>query len=628
MPLVWASQFVKRLSTRFTVNNTLTKRLIRRIAFGLCLTLFGMPLFAQQYGVETQSVMVSMRDGIQLATDIYFPAQDGKVVGARFPVLVYRSPYGRSGAKGDSRYLAARGYVVLAQDVRGRFDSQGDFYGFVQEGKDGYDTIEWAAKQKWSNGKVGTFGASYLAWDQYFAAMYKPPHLVAMFALVGGANFYEDFAYPGGIPNLSWPIWMVKSALTSSKSGDKTSKSVLAKILENPADWLHQSPKQRAEVFRNFPEQARMYNDFYAHPTLDAYWKQKGFYNLDSYQDFKDVPILFLTGWYDYFAEGVLHNFETLSRRQRTTKKLIVGPWPHPTGDSACGDAFFGDSAGVDQRALMADWFDHWMKQKELCLLSNAPVHFFRMGGGDGRRGPNQKLNDGGTWLDAASWPVPANTTRYFLNDNSRLQENQPKSDTSSTLIYDPANPCPTIGGRYGMGGWSPNCAQNQICSTAFLGCKDHKPLNQRLDVLSFISERLTDPVEVTGAPEVNLWISSNARDTDLVAKLIDVFPDGYALIVSEGQLRARYREGFRQQRLLSPGQHYQLRIKLGSLSNLFPARHRIRLDVTSSDFPRLEPNPNTGDPIGTWAHPVMAKNVVYHSAEQPSYLELPIVTR
>ena len=290
-----------------------------------------------------------------------------------------------------------------------------------------------------------------------------------------------------------------------------------------------------------------MYNDFYAHPTLDAYWKQKGFYNLDFYQDFKDVPTLFLTGWYDYFAEGVLHNFEALSQKQKTTKKLMVGPWPHPTGDSACGDAFFGDSAAVDQRALMADWFDHWMKGEQLRLVSSSPVHFFRMGGGDGKRGPHQKLNDGGTWLDAATWPVPASTTKYFLNDNSRLQKNEPTGHPSSTLIYDPANPAPTIGGRYGMGGWSPNCAQNQVCSTAFLGCKDDKPLNQRPDVLSFVSERLIHAVEVTGLPRVNLWISSNARDTDFVAKLIDVFPDGYAMIVSEGQLRTRYREGFSQ---------------------------------------------------------------------------------
>jgi putative CocE/NonD family hydrolase len=590
--------------------------------------LFGISSCAQEYSVEAQTFMVPMRDGIQLATDIYFPARDGKAVEGKFPVLVYRSPYGRTGGKGDSRYLAARGYVVLAQDVRGRFDSQGDFYAFIQEGRDGYDTIEWAAKQNWSNGKVGTFGASYLAWDQYFAAMYKPPHLVAMFALVGGANFYEDFAYPGGIPNLSWPIWMVKSALTSPKFGDKASKAVLAKILDNPAEWLRQTPGERAEVFRDFPQQARMYKDFYAHATLDAYWKQRGFYNLDSYSDFKDVPTLFLTGWYDYFAEGVLHNFEALSRVQKTTKKLIVGPWPHPTGDSSCGDVFFGDSAGVDQRALMADWFDHWMKQQPLHLVSSSPVRFFRMGGGSGTRGADRKLHDGGTWLDAASWPVPATASKYFLNGGSRLQKSTPTGPASSTLTYDPMNPAPTIGGRYGMGGWSPNCAQNQVCSTAFLGCKDNKPINQRPDVLSFVGEPLARSVEVTGAPAVNLWISSTARDTDFIVKLIDVFPDGYALILSEGQLRARYRDGFRTGHLLSPGEHYELRIKLASVSNLFPAGHRIRLDVTSSNFPKLEPNPNTGDPIGTWAHPVVAENVVYHSAEQPSYLELPVVTR
>lgn len=240
-------------------------------------------------------------------------------------MLVYRSPYGRSGAKGDAVYLAARGYVVVAQDVRGRGDSERNFYPFIQDGTDGYDTIEWATTQAWSNGKVGTFGASCLAWDQYFASMYKPPHLAAMFTLMDGANFYEESAYPGGVPNLSWPTWMVKSVLTGH-AGTPAARAVLAAILENLAEWYRQSPERRAKVFQEFPEQARVYNDFYAHPVPDAYWKQKCFYNLDAYGDMKDVPTVFLTGWYDYFVEGVLHNFESLSRQRRTSQKLIVGP--------------------------------------------------------------------------------------------------------------------------------------------------------------------------------------------------------------------------------------------------------------------------------------------------------------
>ena len=560
------------------------------------------------------TTMVAMRDGVRLATDVYLPPVSGEAGTKRYPVLVYRSPYGRGGAKGDARYLTARGYVVVAQDVRGRADSEGDFFPFVQEGPDGYDTIEWAAAQPWSNGKVGTFGASYLAWDQYFASMYKPPHLTAMFTLVGGADFYQDFAYPGGIPNLSWPVWMVKSALTG-RPGTPEAKGVLAVILENPAEWLGQSPDERAKVFASFPAQARAYKDFYEHPTPDAYWKQKGFYNLDSYTAMKDVPTVFLTGWYDYFVEGVLHNFETLSRQRHTPQKLIVGPWPHPTGDDTCGDAYFGTTAAVDQRMLMADWFDHWMKGTGLKAISNAPVDFFRMGGGTDKKKPG-KLSHGGTWLNASAWPPPAKGVGYFLSANTRLTNAPVQQEGIRTITYDPKHPAPTIGGRYGMGGWSPNCAADQVCSSRYLGCDNDQPLNQRQDVLSFEGPPLQRAVEVTGMATTKLWVSSDARDADLVVKLIDVYPDGHSLLLSVGQLRLRYRNGFDRSAWMKPGEHYEVTVELGTVSNLFAVGHRIRFDITNSDYPRLEPNPLT------------SKTTIHFSASQPSRIELPVIER
>jgi uncharacterized protein len=593
-----------------------------RIAFWLVPLAIG--CFANEPEVKME--MVAMQDGVRLATDIYLPGSVGKPATERFPVLVYRSPYGRRGAKGDALYLVARGYVVVAQDVRGRGDSEGDFYPFIQEGQDGYDTLEWAAAQNWSNGKVGTFGASYLAWDQYFASMYKPPHLRAMFTLVGGANFYQDFAYPGGVPNLSWPTWMVKSALTG-RSGTAEAKAALAAILENPAEWYRQSPEQRAKVFAPFRAQARVYKDYYEHPTPDAYWKQKGFYNLDSYGDMKDVPTVFLTGWYDYFADGVLHNFKTLAAQRRTPQKLIVGPWPHPTGEDTCGGAFYGKAAAVDQRALMADWFDHWMKGAQLKLISADPVHFFRMGGGTDQTKPG-KLAHGGTWLNAGVWPPPAKQVSYFLEAGGQLATSPAASEGLRTLIYDPRHPAPTIGGRYGMGGWSPNCAQDQVCSRKYFGCENDLPLNQRADVLSFVGKPLDHAVEVTGPVRAKLWVSSDARDTDVMVKLIDVYPDGYAMLLSVGQLRMRYRDGYNRAALMKPGERYQVGVELGSVSNLFAAGHRVRVDITSSDYPRLEPNPNTGAAIGTSTDPVVAKNTIHFSARQPSRIELPVITR
>ncbi len=570
---------------------------------------------AETFTVST--VMVPMRDGVELATDVYRPVGEGEL-----PVLVYRSPYGRGGAKGDASYLASHGYVVVAQDVRGRFDSQGTFYPFVNEGPDGYDTIEWAAKQSWSNGKVGTFGASYLAWDQYLAAMERPPHLVTMFTLVGGANFYREYGYPGGIPNLGWPIWMVKSAQTSPGAALHASETkVLASILNDPAAWLHLDSEARAAVFAQFPEQRRVYRDFLAHPSFDRYWKQPGFYNFDSYHKFADVPMLFLTGWYDYFSEGVVDNFVALSKIQKTPKKLIIGPWPHPTGANTCGDGYFGEVAGVDQRAMMADWFDHWMKGAEFQLLGGPPIRYFRMGGGSGKRTAKGKLDVGGTWETASKWPPGETDLRLFLAPDRALTREAAAQQTTAGFAYDPAHPVPTIGGRYGVGGWSPNCAQDQVCNPKYMGCDNTKPLNQRVDVLSFSTGPLQAPVEVTGIPRVHLHVSSDVPDTDFVAKLVDVYPDGYALIVAEGQLRARYREGFDKVRWLVPGEKVDLQFGLGVTGNWFAAGHKIRVDISSSDFPRLEPNPNTRGS----GPPVIAHNTVYVGGAKGSWVDLPV---
>lgn len=540
---------------------------------------------AQEFTVRT--VQVPMRDGVKLAADLYLPSKAEKA-----PVLVVRTPYNKSGARGDAAYLAGRGYAVLAQDCRGRFDSGGRFYAFVNEGADGYDTIEWAAAQPWSNGQVGTFGASYLAWDQYFAAMLKPPHLVAMFALVGGARFYDEYGYPGGVPNLAWPVWILNSARSSRQAREHKDAAdrIAAMLNTNPFEWLRLPAPERARIFEGFPEQARMYADFLAHPRFDDYWRQRGFDTAGHYAEMKDVPILFVTGWYDYFAEGVLGNFQALSRLQRTAKRLVVGPWPHATGGAACGDASFGDSAAVDQRALMADWFDHWLRGRRFTLVSEMPVRFFRMGGGDGAR-TNGKLAAGGQWLDALSWPPEGSAlTRYYLQPEGGLAPAPPKQSGASTFRHDPSNPVPTRGGRYGSGGWSPNCAQ------------DTRPLDERADILKFQTAPLSGPVEVTGKIKAVIRATSDAPSADFAAKLIDVYPDGYALILGDGIARAAMGKSPRE-----------VVIDIGSVSNLFAAGHRIRVDIAGSNFPRYEPNPSAGS------------HVVLHAPAHASYIELPV---
>jgi len=549
---------------------------------------------AAALAADVSTMMVPMRDGVKLATDVYRPSGEG-----RFPVLLYRTPYNKAGAKREAELFAGRGYVVLAQDCRGRYASEGEFYPFVNEGVDGYDAIEWAAAQPWSNGKVGTIGASYLAWDQYHAAMYRPPHLVALFALVGGANFIEEFGHPGGAPNLGWPMWILGSAVSSPPAlRDPAASQPLAETVKSPRAWLAEHPARRAALFDRFPVHKRVYEDFYAHPELDAYWKQKGFYTTGYHREIKDVPIFFLSGWYDYFAEGVLDNFTALAKLHKTPKKLWMGPWPHGTGNRRCGEADFGEAAAVSTSEVALDWFDHWMKDDPFDRIGPEPVRIFRMGGGAGG------TEHGGEWRTAAAWPPPASRgVSYYLDAGGTLGASAPKTrEGRSDYVYDPDNPAPTVGGRYDR----PGCVQNQ----------NRPELTGRADVLTFTNRPLTAPVEVTGKIRARLWVASDAVSTDFTAKLIDVYPDGYALPLADGVIRARN---------LKPGEPQRVEIDLGSTSNLFAAGHRIRVDVSSSNYPRVEPNPNTGEPLGRWTRRVKARNTVFYDRGRPSHLDLPV---
>ena len=538
-----------------------------RILFFLALTL---------PGAVRETVTVPMRDGVKLATDVYRPEAPGK-----YPVVISRTPYNKSGQRSVSEYFAERGYVALSQDVRGRFESEGDFYPFINEGLDGYDAIEWAARQPWSNGKVGTWGASYLAWDQYHAAMYQPPHLTAMFADVGGASLFDEYGHPGGIPNLGWARWLLQSAATSPAAArDPDARKPLMDVAQNTGAWLALDPKKRGQVLVKFPAHARAYADWYAHPTEDEYWRQKGFYTRGNHKLIKDVPIYFLTGWFDYFAEGVLENFAALAKIQKTPKKLMVGPWPHGTGGSECGNAAFGPAAKLDKNALMADWFDHWLKGGEYAVVGPENVRLFKMGGGPGDRTADGRLNHKGEWFTAAQWPPkPAEHRRFYLRPGGALGANETAA-AEATYVHDPANPAQSVGGRYG------NCVQDQ-------------GVNRRSDVLSYSSEPLKTTLVISGMVTARLSVRSDAPTSDFIVKLMDVYPDGYAMILGEGQLRAS-------------GARNQLNINVGSTSNLFAAGHRVRVDISSSNFPRSEPNP------------AKANNAVYQGGANASYIELP----
>ena len=524
--------------------------------------------------------MVPMRDGVKLSTDIYVSNAPGP-----YPVLLTRSPYNKNGERRRAMFFAQHGYVFVAQDCRGRYASEGILYPLIKEDRDGYDTIEWAAAQPWSNGKVGTTGASYLAMNQYAAAILRPPHLVAMYAAVGSQNYYQDAGYRGGIPSFGWPVWILLSAATDPKA-DQATRDRLSAMLKEPEPWLRESREQRAKVFENFPAQKHVYDDFYAHPTFDSYWKQPGFDTADYYDRMKDVPTLFLSGWYDTFADATLRNFAWLSAHQKTEKRLIMGPWPHGYGKSLCGDAEFGLAAELDENALVLDWFDHTIKGAALRVLGPEPVRYFRMGG-KGGRDANGHLTPGGEWKTASAWPPPgpSQLKRFYLRGGGVLASPSLNSPPDR-YRYDPSNPVHTNGGRHG-----PECIVNQTA--------------QRPDILSYTTEPLPSELDVTGMPIANLLATTDAPSTDITVKLIDVYPDGYAAILLEEAVRVQ-RQGTWPQ---------QVTVNLGTTSNLFAKGHRIRLDVSSSSFPRFEPNPNP------------ATNSIYYAAKHLlSYLELPII--
>jgi putative CocE/NonD family hydrolase len=560
--------------------------------------------------------MVPMRDGVKLSSDVYLPAKGGQPVAGKFPVLVERTPYSGKGRRRSADLLARRGYAVIIQDCRGRYASEGKFTPF-EDGPDGYDTIEWAAMQPWSDGRVGTFGGSYTGMDQYYASMLRPPHLVGMFVQMAGSSLYDSVSYPGGTPNEAWMVWLLRDASTSQRAAQhkEAAAAIDQMIRTNLSQWMKQPPTEREKILSEFPDQREAFRDSYRHASLDTFWKARRFYTAGYYEEMKDVPMMFVTGWYDQFMDGTIEVFSALSRMQKTEKKLMVGPWPHGIGTDTCGNATFGAGTTEDQAALVADWFDHVLRQVPFALISDETVQTFRMGGGNAARDQRGKLNVGGGWHTSPTWPPPGiRQARYYIHGDGSLNTAIPANEEASRYEFDPADPVPSLGGRYQIPGVPP-CVQNQ----------NTPRLDKRPDILSYSSAPLDTRVELSGRIRASLAISSDAPDTDFTAKLMDVFPDGYALILADGELRVRYRNSLEKPELMKPGEVYQVVIDLGSTSTLFGAGHRIRVDISSSNFPKFEPNPNTGEAVGAWTHLVKAHNVVYHDAKRLTYIDLPL---
>ena len=546
-------------------------------------------------------VPIAMRDGVKLYADVYRPAAPG-----RFPVIVSRTPY--STERAPSAYDAAvffsrRGYVYVYQDVRGRHESEGKWEPFRNDIEDGYDTIEWAARQSWSNGKVGMQGGSYLGHVQWRAAMSKPPHLVTIFPAVAATSLYYDWITLNGGWRLSFNFgWgpVRQESRVMQNTGPHTIPGVAGISFDQMQRHLPLNDMQRL-AGRN----AQFYKDWIAHPDYDAYWKKL---NAEEVMDQIGVPAHTFGGWFDIFSQGSQRGYALLSKKGATENarrgsRMIMGPWGHGSSQKF-GDLDFGPHAHIDEHAIELRWYDYWLKGAANGLDREPPVTVYIMGRNE--------------WRQENEYPLARTEyKKMYLTGGRGLSWDAPPPGTAPDVYrYDPGNPVPSLGG-------------NNCCGTPTpAGPKDQRPVESRGDVLVYTSDTLKEPVEVTGPVKVVLYASSNCVDTDFVAKLVDVYPDGRALNMAEGIVRARYREGAGKPKLLEPGKVYEMAIDLVGTSVEFQRGHRIRVDVTSSHFPQFDRNPNTGEPFGTSAVVKVATQTVHHSREYPSYVLLPVIPR
>jgi putative CocE/NonD family hydrolase len=596
------------------------------------------------YDVRAErGVMVTVRDGVRLATDLYLPARDGRPVSGRFPAILERTPYSRQALDtvGAAKFFCRHGYAVAIQDVRGRYDSEGEWYPFALEAEDGYDTVEWLAAQQWSDGKVGTIGLSYSGSDQHAIASLAPPHLAAVFASEAMSNYHTGSMRQGGAAELRFLVWALRMAAESPQAlRDPVLRAAARRESEAVEDWLRRTPlKPGVSMLRNFPSIERWVLDVVRHGDYDDYWKQRG-YNVEEYYDqYADVPVCLLSGWYDTYTRATVDNFVELRRRKRGPVRMIMGPWTHGVDtlrQSWSGDADFGIDAPLDDYdSYRLRFFDAALRGLDTGFFDAPPVRLFVMGGGSGRKLPSGRLDHGGRWRDENEWPLRrALPTPYHLWPDGSLRTQAPEAGPSSqTYRYDPANPVPTIGGSISAAtAVMPPGGFDQRGRPGLFGCEDELPLNARHDVLSFQTEPLLRDTEVTGPLSVRVWVSTSVADTDLTAKLLDVYPpsvdypDGYALNVQDGILRLRYRNDRSRPELMRPEEIYQVDVLLAPTGNLFASGHRIRLDLSSSNYPRFDLNPNTGEPVGVSGRMIPADVTIHHDTTHPSHLLLPLV--
>jgi len=606
-------------------------------------------------------LMIPMRDGVRLATDVYLPQSRTTPI----PALLTRTPYsktqepaaGRVGIRDFGSYFAQAGYAVVVQDVRGRYASEGTWGFLGHDAEDGVDTCAWIGKQAWSDGRVGMFGTSYPGGTQHAVALEQAPELATVIPVDAVSNMGYQGMRNGGAYELRFWNWVFtggndiswrgraleaggrpRTPAKGPESSDLT-REALAQMSRDRRHYLLNLPLRPGTTpLKHAPEYEAWLVEAMQRGCDDEFWAQNNI--LADPSRYKDIPVYLVGGWYDSWAGNTSANYQALAKAIKGPVYLIMG-WIHgQQAQHAHGQVEFGPEAAIaDQLAWRRAWFDRWLLDKDTSVGKSAPfatpVRIFVMGTGDGHKTPDGLLYHGGCWRDEQEWPLArTQPTAYYLHADGSLNTTPPSEGASSTTYdFEPRDPAPSVGGNVSSAdGILLQGAYDQRGGDHIWNWTTPLPLSARRDVLVFQTEPLEADLEVTGEIEVKLWASSSALDTDFTAKLIDVyppspdFPNGFDLLLEDGIIRARFRKSLKYEKLLTPGKPYEFTIRLYPASNVFKRGHRIRLDISSSNFPRFDVNPNTGEPLNRHRRLVTATNTVYHEAARPSRVILPIV--
>jgi putative CocE/NonD family hydrolase len=565
-----------------------------------------------QQVILEKNVPCKMRDGVTLYADVYRPNVEGK-----FPVLLTRLPYNKDLPFYSHRYLdtnrlVQNGYMVIVQDVRGRYNSEGDFYPFVHEAEDGYDTVEWAATLPYSNGKVGMFGLSYYGFTQLLAATERPPHLKAIVPAMTLTDWQKDSVEKDGKYNLSssqtWALESVAPDEIKRKYQDpltyENKIKKMAGYYNEIEEWFKYMPASEWPPLKELGV-AEFFFDFIQNRLSEEQYKKV---SISEKFDQIQVPAYHIAGWYDNFLQATIRNFSELSKKENPTmQKLIIGPWAHGIFQSTLGDRHFGLHASqdwidyeTDLTGLHIRWFNYWLKDERAEFNTEAPIKLFVMG-----------INE---WRNEHEWPLARTVyTPYYLHSegkaNTRFGDGKlgaqlPNQEQADTFMYDPTKPVPTNGG-------------GTLVARTIPGPIDQRQIEERKDVLVYTSEPLTDSLEVTGPVKVKLWVKTDVVDTDFTAKLIDVTPEGKALHLTDG---------IRRVKVDNQHQAIEVDIDLWATSNVFLPGHCIRVEISSSNFPRYDINLNTGKTMIESSEAKTATQTIYHQQEFPSHILLPII--